>query len=135
MILMRRDHSDIIRPRAQAKKGLNGGRGAAAGIVPGSASAALRARFGRATRAKEVIMRATAYVLISLAAGVARDVYNTLNKMGPVQKVDAVSGPYDMIAVVDGSTFNEIARFVLDEIQKIPGVQDTITCNVIFLEN
>ncbi len=80
-------------------------------------------------------MRATAYVLISLAAGVAQDVYNTMTKMSLVQKVDAVSGPYDMIAVVDGSTFNEIARFVLDEIQKIPGVLDTITCNVIFLEN
>lgn len=80
-------------------------------------------------------MRATAYVLISIAAGVAQEAYNTLTKMSLVQKVDAVSGPYDMIAIVDGSTFNEIARFVLDEIQKIPGVQDTITCNVIFLEN
>ena len=80
-------------------------------------------------------MRATAYVLISLSAGVAQEVYNTLTKMRLVQKVNAVSGPYDMIAIVDGSTFNEIARFVLDEIQKIPGVEDTITCNVIFLEN
>lgn len=80
-------------------------------------------------------MRATAYVLISLAAGSARKVYSKLSKMELVHKVDAVSGPYDMIAVVDGSTFNEIARFVLDDIQTIPGVLDTITCNVIFLEN
>ena len=80
-------------------------------------------------------MRATAYVLISLAAGVAKDVYSNLSKNEAIQKVDAVSGPYDMIAIVDGSTFNEIARFVLDEVQTIPGVQNTITCNVIFLEN
>ena len=80
-------------------------------------------------------MRATAYVLINLAAGVAKEVYNKLNKMGSVQQVYAVSGPYDMIALVDGATFNDIGRFVLDKVQTIPGVQNTITCNVIFLEN
>jgi DNA-binding Lrp family transcriptional regulator len=89
----------------------------------------------RLPREEEDIMRATAYVLISLAAGVAKEVYSKLSKMELIQKVDAVSGPYDMIAIIDGSTFNEIARFVLEEIQTIPGIQDTITCNVIFLEN
>lgn len=80
-------------------------------------------------------MRATAYVLINLAAGMSRQVYNTLNKMKPVQKVDVVSGPYDMIAIVDGPTFNDIGKFVLEKIQTIPGIQNTITCNIIFLEN
>jgi hypothetical protein len=40
-----------------------------------------------------------------------------------------------MIAVVNGSTFNEIGMFVLEQIQTIPGVKKTLTCNVIFLEN
>jgi DNA-binding Lrp family transcriptional regulator len=80
-------------------------------------------------------MRAKAFVLINLAAGVAGDVYSTLSKMQHVDMVHAVSGPYDMIAVVDGSTFNEIGRFVIEKIQTIPGVQNTITCNAIFLEN
>ncbi|UCF05409.1 MAG: Lrp/AsnC ligand binding domain-containing protein [bacterium] len=80
-------------------------------------------------------MRATAYVLINLATGVAEEVYSTLGKMEYVQQVNAISGPYDMIALVDGPTFNDLAKFVLDKIQKLPGVQKTITCNVIFLEN
>jgi DNA-binding Lrp family transcriptional regulator len=80
-------------------------------------------------------MRAVAYVLINLAAGASQKVFSTLSKMEPVQKVEAVSGPYDMIAVVDGPTFNDIGTFVLKEIQSVPGVQKTITCNVIFLEN
>lgn len=80
-------------------------------------------------------MRATAYVLINLAAGASLDVYNTLENMDLVQQIDAVSGPYDMIAVVNGPTFNDIGRFVLEKIQPIPGVVKTITCNVIFLEN
>jgi DNA-binding Lrp family transcriptional regulator len=80
-------------------------------------------------------MRATAYVLINLAAGASTDVYNELSKMELVQQLDAVSGPYDMIAMVNGPTFNDIGRFVLEKIQAIPGVVKTLTCNVIFLEN
>ncbi len=80
-------------------------------------------------------MRATAYILINLAAGASLDVYNTLGGMELVRQIDAVSGPYDMIAIVEGSTFNDIGRFVLEKIQPIPGVVKTLTCNVIFLEN
>lgn len=80
-------------------------------------------------------MRARAYVLINIAAGAARDVFSKLTKMEPVQQVDAVTGPYDFIAVVDGPTFNDIGRFVIKNVQTIPGVLNTISCNVIFLEN
>ena len=80
-------------------------------------------------------MRAKAFVLINLTAGVARDVYERIATLPHVEAVHAVSGPYDMIAVVDGSTFNEIGRFVIEKLQTIPGVQGPITCNVIFLEN
>jgi len=80
-------------------------------------------------------MRAKAFVLINLAAGVAEDVYTRIANLKLVEQVHAVSGPYDMIAVVDGPTFNDIGKFVIAKIQTIPGVQSTITCNVIFLEN
>jgi len=80
-------------------------------------------------------MRAKAFVLINLAAGASQEVLMKLQKMEFVDKVHAVSGPYDMIAVVDGATFNEIGKFVLEQIQPIAGIQKTITCNVIFLEN
>jgi len=80
-------------------------------------------------------MRAKAFVLISIAAGVARDVYERISKLQHVEVVHAVTGPYDMIAVVEGPTFNDIGRIVIEKIQTIPGITNTITCNVIFLEN
>lgn len=80
-------------------------------------------------------MRAKAFVLINLAAGAAENVYTRLTKLKPVEQVHVVSGPYDIIAIVDGPTFNDIGRFIIEKIQTIPGVQNTITCNVIFLEN
>jgi len=80
-------------------------------------------------------MRAKAFILINLAAGTAGNVYNRLSKMKLVEQVHAVTGPHDMIAVVDGPTFNDIGRFVIEKVQTIPGVLSTVTCNVIFLEN
>jgi DNA-binding Lrp family transcriptional regulator len=80
-------------------------------------------------------MRARAFVLINLAAGISETVLMRLRKMDFVAEVHAVSGPYDMIAVVDGATFNEIGKSVLEYIQPVPGIQKTTTCNVIFLEN
>lgn len=80
-------------------------------------------------------MRARAFVLINLAAGASGKVLSALRKMDFVAEVHAVSGPYDMIAIVDGATFNEIGTFVLEKIQAVPGIQKTLTCNVIFLEN
>ena len=80
-------------------------------------------------------MRAKAFVLINLAAGASGEVLMKLRKMDFVAEVHAVSGPYDMIAVVDGATFNEIGKSVLEKIQPVAGILKTITCNVIFLEN
>ncbi len=80
-------------------------------------------------------MRAKAFVLISLAAGASREVLMKLRKMDFVAEVHAVSGPYDMIAVVDGATFNEIGKSVLENLQPVAGILKTTTCNVIFLEN
>lgn len=78
-------------------------------------------------------MSTKAYVLMNLDAGVSRNVFEELGKLELVENVDSVSGPYDMIITVSGSNFDEIGRLVLDRIQMIPGVRNTITCSVISL--
>ncbi|HID93028.1 MAG TPA: Lrp/AsnC family transcriptional regulator [bacterium (Candidatus Stahlbacteria)] len=79
-------------------------------------------------------MIATAYVLIKVAAGKARQVYDKLSKLKGVQHVDAITGPYDIISIVQGTDFSTIGRMVVDQIQTIEGITDTITCNVISFE-
>jgi DNA-binding Lrp family transcriptional regulator len=79
-------------------------------------------------------MTASAYILVSISVGKARQVYEKLGKIPGIQNVDAISGPYDLIAMAQGSDFNEIGKLVLDKIQGIDGVVDTITCNVIRFE-
>jgi len=79
-------------------------------------------------------MVATAFVLVNVEMGRARDVYRKMQDIGNIQNLDGIAGPYDIVAVVQGSDFNEVARVVIDEIQPIDGVSATITCNVVNFE-
>jgi len=79
-------------------------------------------------------MIATAYVLVSVETGKAREVYDELSNLEGVQKLDAVSGPYDLVATIQGADFNAIGTLVLDRIQAIKGIIDTITLNVLKFE-
>jgi DNA-binding Lrp family transcriptional regulator len=79
-------------------------------------------------------MRASAYVLINVRAGKGKLVMDELAKLKNVADVEAVSGPYDIVASVTGSDFNELGRLVIERIQAIDGIEKTLTCNVINFE-
>ncbi|MBT4089806.1 MAG: Lrp/AsnC ligand binding domain-containing protein [Deltaproteobacteria bacterium] len=76
-----------------------------------------------------------AYILISVKPGTAREVYYKLQKLPNIQQVEAVTGPYDIIATVHGSDLNAIGNIVIDRILKIEGISNSMTCSVIQLEN
>ncbi len=76
----------------------------------------------------------TAYVFINIAAGAAHEVFRKLDKISNVAQVDIVTGPYDIVALVQGSDFNQIGNVVMNKIQTIEGIVNSITCNVIRLE-
>jgi uncharacterized protein YeaO (DUF488 family)/uncharacterized protein with GYD domain len=73
-----------------------------------------------------------AYVLIESAAGKTKGVKTRLAKLGDgggsVVHLDAVTGPYDFIAVVEGPNIDAIGRLVTDGIGAIDGVTRTTTC-------
>ena len=80
-------------------------------------------------------MRATAYVLVNVAAGTARSVMDKVSHLRDVSHVDAVLGPYDLIVTVTGTDLNEIGRMILEKMHAIEGVQKTVTCNVVTFES
>ncbi len=73
-----------------------------------------------------------AYVLIETAAGKTKQVKKSLAKVksprASVSAMDAVTGPYDFIAVVEGQTLDAIGSLVTDAIGIIDGVTRTTTC-------
>ena len=76
-----------------------------------------------------------AYVLIETAPGKTKAIRKALGAVskGALAAVDAVTGPYDFIAVVEGPTLDAIGRLVTDEIGSINGVTRTTTCVAISL--
>lgn len=73
-----------------------------------------------------------AYVLIETAAGKTKNVKRALGKVkgtrATLSALDAVTGPYDFIAVVEGASLDGIGSLVTEAIGIIDGVTRTTTC-------
>ena len=73
-----------------------------------------------------------AYVLIETAPGKTKSVKRALARVtggaSTMVHLDAITGPYDFIAVVEGPSLDAIGRLVTDDIGTIDGVTRTTTC-------
>ena len=73
-------------------------------------------------------MVAKAFVLIETAVGKNKEVVAHLSQLGGVKSVDIVTGPYDIIAIVEGESLNEIGDLITGKIHPVPGINRTVTC-------
>ena len=73
-------------------------------------------------------MATKAFILIEAAVGKTKDVVTTVKKLPGVREVDPVTGPYDIIVVVEGKDLNSIGELVTASIHPIAGVTRTVTC-------
>jgi len=69
-----------------------------------------------------------AYILIEMAAGHSRSLVNALLGKEGIQDVVRVTGPYDVIAVLEAKDVNEASDTVNREIHALEGVVRTTTC-------
>ena len=78
-----------------------------------------------------------AYVLIETTAGKTKSIKKALGKLkggaSTVSALDAVTGPYDFIAVVEGPSLDAIGQLVTDSLGSIDGVTRTTTCVAVSL--
>ena len=87
------------------------------------------------TRTSRKAAAMKAYVLIETAPGKTKSVKKELSRIASssLATLDAVTGPYDFIAVVEGPTLDAIGRLVTDEVGSINGVTRTTTCVAVSL--
>ena len=69
-----------------------------------------------------------AYILIEMNAGHSRDLVNALQETQSVRDVTRVTGPYDVIAVIEAPDLNQLSDIVANEIHSLSGVVRTNTC-------
>ena len=73
-------------------------------------------------------MAAKAFVLIETAVGKTREVVTKIRQLEGVHSVDPVTGPYDVIAIIEAENLNEIGDLVTGKIHPIAGISRTVTC-------
>ena len=73
-------------------------------------------------------MAIKAYILIETTVGKSTDVSEVLTDLPDVVNVDAVTGPYDIIAIVSSNDLNSVGELVTNDIHTIPGIVRTVTC-------
>ena len=72
-----------------------------------------------------------AYILIECSIGRTKDVVMGLKKLKGIKSVETVTGPYDVIAVVEFETLNELGDLVTQNVQMARGIKRPVTCLVV----
>ncbi len=78
-------------------------------------------------------MAVKGYVLINTTAKGAKHVLGALQYARAVESAEAVTGPYDIIAIVQAEDVDALGRVIAREIQNIAGVEKTLTCIVMHI--
>ncbi|MBA7706884.1 hypothetical protein ES703_115743 [subsurface metagenome] len=73
-------------------------------------------------------MSAKVFVLIETEVGKINKVVATLKGIEGVKTADCVTGPYDVIAVIERESLNDIGDLVTGKIQSIAGISRTVVC-------
>ena len=74
---------------------------------------------------------AKAFVLIETAVGQTREVTAALTKIDGINSVDMVTGPYDIVTVIEKGKLADIGDLVTSRIHTVSGISRTVTCLVV----
>ena len=72
-------------------------------------------------------MKTRAYILIETSVGSTANVATELKKIDQMIAVDMVTGPFDIIAVVEADNLVDIGGIVSTKMQQVGGIVKTIT--------
>ena len=72
-------------------------------------------------------MAVKAFILIDTSPGKAKEVAQKLRQVQGVSSAHAVTGPHDIIAVVDSSDVSALGELVVQKIQSVTGVNRSLT--------
>ena len=70
----------------------------------------------------------SAYILIEALPGKAMDLINLIKGIKGVTKVDLVTGPYDVITMVEAEDLQSLGEMIVKKIQATGFIARTLTC-------
>jgi DNA-binding Lrp family transcriptional regulator len=69
-----------------------------------------------------------AYLLVETAVGKTRDVATALRSLQGIDSADVVTGPYDIIAIINQPDMAGVGNLITERVHTVPGVVRTVTC-------
>lgn len=78
-------------------------------------------------------MAVSAYVFVLTDMDKTAAVAEAIRAIPGVVDVDVVTGPYDVIVKASAETMDELGQMVVGRVQKVPGINRTITSPVVHL--
>ena len=73
------------------------------------------------------------YVLIQTETGRATDVTRAIRDVPGVISTETVTGPYDVVVLIEAADVDALGRLVVTAIQSVEGIVRTLTCPVVNL--
>ena len=77
-------------------------------------------------------MAVKSYILIETEVGTAKQVALSLGELthseGEIKTVELVTGPFDVICLVEAENLERLGSCITDSIQTVAGVKRTTTC-------
>lgn len=76
-------------------------------------------------------MAVKALILVETAVGKVEEAGEALRRVEGVKSVDAITGPYDLAAMVEGADLGSLGTVVIRKIHALPHISRTTTCLVV----
>jgi DNA-binding Lrp family transcriptional regulator len=76
-------------------------------------------------------MSVQAYILIQSEIGSSENVVLATRNVPGVLESFEVTGPYDVIVRCEAESVDQLGKFIVGAIQKVPGITRTLTCPVV----
>ncbi|MFC2062812.1 Lrp/AsnC ligand binding domain-containing protein [Chloroflexota bacterium] len=73
-------------------------------------------------------MSAKAFLFVETSIGQLNKVIDELRQIEGVISVDAVTGPYDIIAVLESDSLNALGVLLTEDIDHVVGISRIVTC-------
>ena len=72
-------------------------------------------------------MAVSAYIFIDCSQGKAVTASRSIKKIAGIKMANAVTGPFDIVALGQAKDFSELTKLVVGKVQKVQGVVKTTT--------
>lgn len=73
---------------------------------------------------------ATGFVLVQVASGKEKAVYEALKEVDDVEEIHPLFGAYDFIIKLESKDYDAMGQLVVDSVRRVDGVENTQTLTV-----